>query len=245
MCKEAPSNSNDIIIAPTNGTTVSNHKPLVYFSIGKLRFGHHGILATSALIITLLAYLTLATPIMLCSMLLTTMTAWDARSLMSQVPIRSTIVPGITAPHREAFQRTMSIMYYANVRMASFILQLPNNWVHKVLLGYMWTLFLPLTSSLENGNTFIFVIPMFIGVTLDIYQAIVLVPPEMTSSRSMIDVSFYLLLQLSALGISFFFTLAFRGYIKVQYIYFISALMVAGIFGGGVHLILLGHKMHE
>jgi hypothetical protein len=216
----------------------NQHPAAVYFSLGKLRFGHHGIIATLALIVTIIAYATVHIPTIVCSMILTALTALDARSLMSQVPIRSIIVPGVSAPHREAFKRTMSMMHYANVRIFGELCRGTADTSaltlyqtsYKTLLLYMWTQFLPIHSPLDNGNTFIFVVPMFVGVSLDIYQTLAL--------ETSINVTHYLLLQLSALVIAFYFTLAFRGYFSVRQIYIASALMVAGIFGSGIFMIV-------
>ena len=213
-----------------NKNTLNNQSSAVYFSCGKLRFGHHGILATLALVATVIAYNSLDALSIHTSVLLTTMTALDARSLLPQVPKQSRIVPGVSAPHREAFSRTMSMMHYANGRILGHLYQWESASMYKALLLYTWTHFVPLHSPLDNGNTIIFVVPIFLGVSLDIYQALYL--------ETSINTSHYLLLQLSALVIAFYFTLAFRGYFTVKQIYIASALMVAGIFGGGVYLIV-------
>lgn len=254
---------------PTTTTTTNTAHHHVYFSLGKLRFGHHGILATLALIVTVLAAYVTTTKVhtdttiptvllVVGSMILTTLTALDARSLMSQVPIRSIIVPGVYAPHREAFRRTMSMMHYANVRIlgelvdqstgvvaatattssttgsaAALFLYYYYPTLYKAWLCYMWTHFLPIHSPLDNGNTYIFVVPMFVGVSLDIYQTLC-----GASWETSINVTHYLLLQISALVIAFYFTLAFRGYFSVRQIYVASALMVAGIFGSGIVLMM-------
>jgi hypothetical protein len=202
----------------------------IYFSFGKLRFGHHGILATLALVATVIAYKSLDALSIHASVLLTTITALDARSLMPQVPKQSVIVPGVSAPHREAFSRTMSMMHYANGRILGHLYQWETTMVYQALLLYTWTRFVPIHSPLDNGNTIIFVVPIFLGVSLDIYQCLYL--------ETSIDISHYLLLQLSALVIAFYFTLAFRGYFTVKQIYIASSLVVAGIFGGGMYLIV-------
>lgn len=210
--------------------------PLVYFTLGRLRIGFHAICAIFALIVTIIA---LVQPnwqfIVILSVVFNSVTAWDARNLLPQVPMKTEIAPGIVAPHREAFKRTMSIMHYTNLRILEklysqqFTMNLTTLGLYYAFCwGFGWYYFAPFRSDFQNGNTWIFVIPMFVTVISDVpAQLIGLWQRQYNSTMSL---EHYLILELSALVIAFGFTLAFRGYISVSKIYFGSALYVAGLF---------------
>jgi hypothetical protein len=193
------------------------------------------------------------------SVLLNSTTAWDARSLLDQVPIKTEIVPGIVAPHREAFQRTMSMMHYCNLRILGKLFHLEETpeeesiyyyyyyyyyYAYVVMLwSFGWYSFLPLSSKFQNLNTWIFVVPMFLGVTTDMLQMIVNNRKHHhaagAAAAAVVDIQHYLVIELSALFIAFWFTLAFRGYMSVAQVYLGSAIMVAGLFGGGLYVVFL------
>lgn len=211
----------------------SSAAPVYYFRWGRLRFGFHGLCATLSLLVTLSALLSRQhpDPWVVVSILLNTITAYDARSLLDQVPLKTEIVPGIVAPHREAFQRTMSMMHYGNLRIVGKLFHMEENMslYRLVLLIFSLYCFFPYQSNLKNGNTWIFVVPMFLGVSLDMLQLVWL--------RNVVQLYHYLVIEISALCIAFWFTLAFRGYISVPQIYLGSALFVAMLFGGGLYTI--------
>jgi len=213
----------------------------VYFKWGRLRFGFHGLCASLALCVTTAALSLLlsdssydssfAKLLVYCSIILNTTTAYQARQLLDQVPLQTEIVPGVVAPHREAFKRTMSMMHYGNLRILGCIFLNESYTTYSVFLAwFIYKSFLP-RAHFDNGNTWIFVVPMFIGSTVDLCQY------TFVSGGGLLSAHHYLMIELSALIIAFFFTLAFRGYFTVYQIYMVSALAVATLFGGGVYAI--------
>lgn len=218
----------------------------VYFKWKRLRFGFHGVCASLALCVTAAALSVLlwssttetnksnTTRINLlvyASVLFNTITAFQARQLLDQVPLETEIVPGVVAPHREAFKRTMSMMHYANLRILGCMWLSSSNSIYKLFLAvFIYIHFVPRGATLDNGNTWIFVIPMCIGTTVDFCQYVFL-------PNGLASVVHYLLIEWCSLVIAFFFTLAFRGYFTVFIIYIVSALVVATLFGGGLYVI--------
>jgi hypothetical protein len=198
------------------------------FKVGRLRFGLHGILGVVATILNVVALANTGNPTYICSLVVTTsLLAFDARSLISQVPEKTRITAWIVAPHREAFQRTIAILHYVNLRICREMQWLPAtdpyyNAVYFSLVAFCWTLFLPIGSDFSNGNTWIFVIPMFAGVSFDAWQ-------QALGGKTFVTLSFLLCTQLSALTIAFVFTLAFRAYVDIKAIYALSAICVAGL----------------
>lgn len=203
----------------------------------------------------------------LLSVALNSLTAWDAVNLLPQVPLQTEIVKGvIVAPHKEAFKRTMSIMHYANLRileklctrqefqMDPFTTVTCYGLYYAGCWAFGWYFFGPSKSDVRNGNTWIFVMPMFVAVITDIpaQLAVLLLQqqpeqqPEQQQQQNYgaLQLEHYLLIELSALIIAFGFTLAFRGYMSVRQIYFGSAVYVAGLFGMVTRTILFQqHKM--
>jgi hypothetical protein len=159
-----------------------------------------------------------------------------AYSLLDQVPLSTKIIPGFVAPHREAFKRTIAMMHYTNLRLAQSQLQL-SPMFYFPFLAWSWWQFVPLDSDFSNGNTWIFVIPMFFGVTLDTAQSLVMEHYCGLSSSDLVPWPWLLGVDLSAMLMAFAFTLAFRGIISIQYIYFGAAFFVALLFLAGCWLI--------
>jgi hypothetical protein len=208
----------------------------VYITLGRLRIGFHAICATSALIVTVTSLLQPDwQSIVMLSVALNSLTAWDARNLLPQVPFKTEIVPGVVAPHKEAFKRTMSMMHYTNLRILEKLYSEEFNANPAILglyysfcWGFGWYFFAPFRSDVRNGNTWIFVIPMFTTVISDVPSQ--LLGQWQRQHNSAMQLRHYLIIVLSALIIAFGFTLGFRGYISVRKIYFGSALYVAGLF---------------
>ena len=205
--------------------------PPVYFHWGRLRIGFHAICATASFFVTIVAWLTARRPWILASVVLNSTTAWDARNLLPQVPLKTEIVPGIVAPHKEAFKRTMSMMHYVNLRILGqlYEIQLSSTIYQTGCWAFGWYFFAPVSSDFGNGNTWIFVLPMFAAVITDIPQLLL---------RDALHMNHYLMIEFSALIIAFGFTLAFRGFVSVQKLYLGSALYVAVLFCGVMHIIL-------
>lgn len=204
-----------------------NAKPFrYYFRWGSLRFAFHGIWATMTMVITTLCivlenYDLLLLPSIIANQAL----ASHAYSLLDQVPLSTKICRGFEAPHREAFKRTSAVMTYTNLRLAQ-------PWIPTIVyypaLAFLWTQFPPINSDFRNGNTWIFVIPMFIGVSLDMAQSLVM--EHHCALPSLVPVRWLLGVQLSAMGMAFAFTLAFRGIVSIRHIYFGAAFFVALLF---------------
>ena len=211
-----------------------HHHPPVYFHWGRLRIGFHAMCATTSFLVTIVAYLTASRYWIMTSVVLNSTTAYDARNLLPQVPLKTEIIPGIVAPHKEAFKRTMSMMHYVNLRILGqlYDIQSTSTLYQAGCWAFGWYFFAPVSSDFGNGNTWIFVVPMFLAVITDIPQLLLL--------RDALQMKHYLLIELSALIIAFGFTLAFRGFVSVQKIYIWSALYVAALFVGVMHTILVG-----
>ncbi|KAJ1403483.1 hypothetical protein B484DRAFT_338418 [Ochromonadaceae sp. CCMP2298] len=198
------------------------------FKMGRLRFGLHGILGVIATILNVVALVNTGNSTYICSLVVTTsLLALDARSLIAQVPEKTRINAWIVAPHREAFQRTIAILHYVNLRICRQLQWLPAtdpyyNAAYFSLMAFCWTLFLPIGSDFSNGNTWIFVIPMFTGVTIDAWQ-------QAFGGETFVTLNFLLTTQLSALTIAFVFTLAFRQYVNIKAVYALSAICVAAL----------------
>jgi hypothetical protein len=145
--------------------------PRYYLQWGSLRFGFHGIWAILTFIVTTICIVSGNDFYLWPSMIGSQVLAMQAYSLLDQVPRSTEICPGFVAPHQEAFKRTIAMMNYTN-------LQLAQPWVPSVLyyalLALSWWQFVPFHSDFRNGNTWIFVVPIFFGVSLDMTQSLVM-----------------------------------------------------------------------
>jgi hypothetical protein len=227
----------------------SYNQQYVLFRIGKLRFGLHGILGILALTFTLIAYYLYSTniAIIMISQFLNGIIAMHATTLLPQVPPFTEILPGIVAPHKEAFKRTIAVMHYLVARVtlkvcapaaAMLILSLTtsssdnndnnnNNFdtVYRYLscavLAWFWWPLVPSKDPKQwtNGNTWIFIVPIFVGVTADLGQFMYL-------SQDLMRVEQLLQTQLLGLVLAFGFTLAFRNYVGMPTVYLGAALGV-------------------
>jgi hypothetical protein len=160
--------------------------------------------------------------------------AMHAYSLLDQVPLSTKICRGFVAPHREAFKRTIAMMLYTNLRLVHP--WIPSGWLYHPLLALAWWQFVPLNSDFGNGNTWIFVVPMFLGVSLDMVQSL-LMEHHCGGLPSLVPPRFLLFINWSAMVMAFGFTLAFRGMVSIQRIYFGAAFFVALLFLAGCGLI--------
>mmetsp|Transcript_21936 Transcript_21936/g.36732 ORF Transcript_21936/g.36732 Transcript_21936/m.36732 type:complete len:231 (+) Transcript_21936:67-759(+) len=197
-----------------------------YFRIGRLRFGTHGILGILGTALNIVALMDPKQSFTVFSLLVTTtLLAWEAQSLIPQVPEKTRISKWIVAPHREAFQRTIAIIFYTNLRIFKEMNWIPiwgRSITYPIMLFVSWLQFSPIGSDFTNGNTWIFVMPMFSGVTYDAIQ-------QQLGGETFVSLKFLLFTELSALLIAFVFTLAFRSYVNIKVVYAVSALCVAGL----------------
>jgi hypothetical protein len=234
-------------------------RPAVLFQIGGLRFGVHGLLGVLSLGLTeaarrsydaasgssstpdtpdasIAALLVLALS-QLCNALLAT----HAASLLPQVPAYTQIIPAVVAPHKEAFVRTMACMHYLVVRvLCKYVVSATTTepWAAVGCYASLACLALPYwplvpsynRTTLANGNTWIFVVPIFVGVTGDLVQFI--------AWGDCISMSQLLQVQLVGLLLAFGFTLAFRNYIPMPLVYFLAAWRVWEIIREGYATVL-------
>jgi len=125
------------------------------------------------------------------------------------------------------------VMHYTNVRLSFPWMPL---FLYNLLLCVVWYQFIPFQSNFRNGNTWIFVIPMFLGISVDLGQS-VFRKQVCDNTTDLVSWRWLLGVHLSAMLMAFAFTLAFRGMIRIQIIYFGAAACVAGLFVVGSWLI--------
>lgn len=189
-------------------------------------FGFHGSLGIACAVLHVVA-LSLTSPprhVVVACVATSTTLALHARSLVAHAPLRTVIAKGVVAPHREAFKRTIAMMLYVNLRICKQAGILPQRrWLYETLLLLGVAQFIP-TKNLSNGNTWVFVVPMFVGASLDAFWQLLDAPTTRVTLR------FLLSTQLGALCLSFAFTLAFRKILDAFWVYTWAAACVVGRF---------------
>jgi hypothetical protein len=216
------------------------HRQAYLFQWGSLRFGVHGLGGIVSTVLTVAAYYhpRLSSLVWLSQAALVLLVT-HASTLLPQVPAKTAIIPGfIVAPHKEAFQRTIGMMQYLVTRIVcSMLLRLSTMWtLLAVSIPYFGTL-VPTRQTfarrnLDNGNTWIFVLPIWLGTTADMIVILFW--------RHLISLSQLLHVQLVGLGLAFGFTLAFRNFIPMPVVYAIAAWQVWEILREGYHTIREG-----
>mmetsp|Transcript_7061 Transcript_7061/g.10122 ORF Transcript_7061/g.10122 Transcript_7061/m.10122 type:complete len:269 (-) Transcript_7061:486-1292(-) len=222
--------------------TSSAQKHRVFFRVGPLRFGSHGLFGISSTIIVAYALFksSMRQPIpfwlAFCSVFTSTACSIGSYDLLYQVPKTSHIASWIFPPHREAFKRTIAIIGYLNIRLIhewNWILAKKS--IHFSIILFLYTNyhFFPKKASLSNGNTWVFVIPMFVGFNFDTlmqFPSNILTDPNWISvlewNQNRVNDTFLLLTLFCALQIAFMFTLAFRGIMSIKKCYWIAAVIV-------------------
>ena len=135
--------------------------------LGRLQLGsrpwHHGLLGASSLVFTFAALVTMRDGFLLLSMACTTPLALGSLALLAQAPQFTAIARGIVAPHREAYKRTISVVLYLNVRLARSAGWWPFGTRAYGAACAAWALWLLPRSAFDNGNTLVFVVPIFAG----------------------------------------------------------------------------------
>jgi hypothetical protein len=227
-----------------------------YFRVGSLRFGVHGVLGALCLAWTLYnvqtttAATTKATTSgtnlgsVLSCQAMTLYLVLHARQLLPQVPAQSQILPGIVAPHREAFQRTIAVMLYLVGRIVTKLAndQVDMYWgstdsaqtaqqftraLTYCVLIWLWLPLVPTSKlNLGNGNTWIFVVPIAFGITGDMYQHVVY--------GDCFTVQQLAHGQVLGLCLAFGFTLAFRRILPMGTVYLGAAIGVWWIIQEGI-----------
>eukprot|EP00977_Amphora_coffeiformis_P016095 scaffold4884_cov165-Amphora_coffeaeformis.AAC.5 len=167
-----------------------------------------------------------------------------ANTLLPQVPNQTAILPWIVAPHKEAFRRTIGMMQYLVVRILCRVScqtwQLNQRLALYGTCGCLalpyarlvpWTLFAQ-NGNLGNGNTWIFVLPIWLGTTGDLWQ--------MIQWGDLISVAQLLQVEMVGLGLAFGFTLAFRNIVPMPIVYAVAAWRVWEILREGTLTIKAG-----
>lgn len=203
--------------------------------VGRLDFKAHGLLGTAGLALlgaSLCCTAETASYLVLASIPITTGLAYGSYALLGHAPERTVIARGIVAPHREAYRRAIGVVLYVNVRLAWAAQGWPLGARFYGVACALLAAKLAPTKAFDNGNTFVFVVPIFCGVGLDAARQVRCVAAgacawnaEVATLRTVTAVQFVALL------VSFAFTLGFRGYIRLARLYALSAGAVAGILG--------------
>ena len=186
-------------------------------------------------------------------------TASSGMTVVEKAP-RQTVVMDrpikVVPPHRDAFKRTAYSIYYLCARLfwntmnihaifgdskAGGLLQnFVLDWVFGCIsVAYALNYFIPCAKDVDwtNGNTYVFVVPMAIGLSCDaLFQLPILqCRDDLCWNADVVDQLDLLVVLLSGLVVAFVFTLAFHGVLGIRKCYWSSALVVHGIV---VYLIL-------
>lgn len=218
---------------------------------GKLRFGTHGWSGVVSTTFTLAAAVAahhysesaLSSTLSLCAAVTASISASSGVPLIGQAPVRTVISKNVIPPHREAFRRTASSVYYLSSRIAwNHIRRYNDDHASLTMLDWVWgcfailyaiQYFLPRIHETEwrNGNTYVFVLPMASGIIADaIFQIPLLQCSESSCwNNDIVSEVDLLCVLLSALVVAFVFTLAFRGTCSIQKCYWGSAFVVHSI----------------
>lgn len=101
------------------------------------------------------------------------------------------------------------------------------------LLAYYLYFFTPKVGSFGNGNTWVFVVPMFLGFGVDVYHQQIDATAFKNQGQggnfwnsNVVTVEYLLTTLLSAETVAFMFTLGFRNIVPIKYGYWIAALIV-------------------
>ena len=201
--------------------------------IGRLDFKAHGLLGTAGLFLlgaALCCSTDTARYLIMASIPVTTGLAYGSYALLGHAPERTVIARGIVAPHREAYKRAIGVVLYVNVRLA-WACDLLGARLYGVACALLAARLAP-TKAFDNGNTFVFVVPIFCGVGLDaVRQLRCIAAQECAWNAEVATLRTVAAVQFVALLVSFAFTLGFRGYIRLARLYALSAGAVAGILG--------------
>ena len=230
----------------------TNNKRLIFFRIGPLRFGVHGIVGIASTFVVSFAlyksYMNESIPFWsaFATVLTSTINSVGSYDLLHQVPNTSKIASWIFPPHKDAFKRTIAIVGYLNIRLVhewQWILGKESLLFPVLLFLYTNYHFFPRNPDWFNGNTWVFVFPMFLGFgteTLMQFPSIEWhksVDGALASldfnwdavhkwNKDRVDETYLLLTLLCALQIAFMFTIAFRGRMSIKICYWLAALEV-------------------
>jgi len=217
-------------------------RPFPHIKMGRLRFGVHGTAGLLSLTVTSCLVVTGSSEnfnnpsgwnrvVVTLILISSTVTAVGSLHLIPQVPQTSFITRYISPPHRDAFRRTIGTVIYLNLRLYIAIFDYSNEdgirkrmWASMLIIYCIYN-FLPNPQGLEwqNGNTWIFIIPMSIGLLVDALHQWPTFPCHDTWNQDVVDAKTLLIILWNGLWIAFLFTLAFRKYfVSIQVCYWIA-----------------------
>lgn len=173
-------------------------------------------------------------------------TAASGMNIVDQAPKQTVVMEWpfvkVIPPHRDAFKRTAYSIYYLCGRICWNTIQHHHrdhsattltvlNWIWGIwVLFYAMTKFVPNPRDVDltNGNTWIFVIPMAIGLTVDaLFQLPILSQGgQLYWNEDVITQVDLLWILLVGLVVAFVFTLAFRGVLGIRKCYWMAAVLV-------------------
>jgi hypothetical protein len=180
-------------------------------------------------------------------------TASSGMNIVDQAPKQTVVMEWpfkVIPPHRDAFKRTAYSIYYLCGRICWNTIQYHHqqqqhsaaatttttvlNWIWGIsALIYAMTKFVPNPRDLDlsNGNTWLFVIPMAIGLTVDALFQLPMLSQEdqLRWNEDVITQVDLLWILLVGLVVAFVFTLAFRGVMGIRKCYWMAAILVHAI----------------
>jgi hypothetical protein len=235
----------------TTETTESSTKkeymrrPRFYFKSGKLEWGYHGILGMLCLVMNFVSLYTLKPHHILVLQVLIHLQCRDAFKMIALSPSFTPIfdvkwpwggVTKIAAEHKPAFSLTIDVLHYVTVRVISQCLQgfVAHNQDH--VNAVFWTLYVaqmwrcwrlnplhiyPFKKFLTHFQPWLLLVPMGLGVTLDAVQLLI--------GEDRLDMTTLLQIQALCLVLAFLFTMAFRKYVSMVFIFCLSIVIIWGI----------------
>ena len=172
-------------------------------------------------------------------------TASSGVTIVYQAPKQTIVMEypfKVVPPHRDAFQRTAYSIYYLSARICWNTISNRATTSSEDFSSWIWGIAAfcyaiihfvpdPRNCDLTNGNTWVFVVPMAAGLSVDAFFQL---PISQCSNGicwnddviTQIDLLWVLL---SGLVVAFVFTLAFRGVLGIRRCYWGAALVVHAI----------------
>jgi hypothetical protein len=196
---------------------------------GIMKFGFHGSWGMLTLFV-LISYLVAPSSTNFYLLIVVSeIMAFSAVPLIKQAPLVTHIFSkknwNIHAPHRDAFQRTITMLHYCCARLVMIenasAIDSYKNYIRVALFAFIYLYLVP-NEKFDNWNTWFFGIPMFVGTVLDTIF--------LDLEEKVITQIFLVRLLLFANLISFAFTLAFRKTLDINKVYVVSVVGVVGIF---------------
>ncbi|KAL7542388.1 hypothetical protein ACHAXR_012029 [Thalassiosira sp. AJA248-18] len=182
-----------------------------------------------------------------------TVTAASGMTIVDQAPKQTVVMEypiKVIPPHRDAFRRTAFSVFYLCARICWNTTKMYRllgysttsgnenddvlDWLWGcVALCYAMNYFIPRARDVDwfNGNTYVFVVPMALGLTADAFFQLPILQCNGNACWNEDAITQFDLLWviLSGLVVAFVFTLAFRGVLDIRNCYWSAALVVHGV----------------